>query len=294
MSNLLASPKWRARPASSHTYLYPLQGVAYLTRNRFLWPLLRSRLLPVTILSTLAFIFLLTFAYLPQALLLAIFHGRAAFFNALILVLGEAAALTQLLFEAFFVDETLVDAFDATLVAEGQEHLLLKNRPVQPSSEGDPRQRLGRPTTSAVFAPFSFRQTIEFILLLPLTLIPWAGVPLFLWGTGYRAGPLLQYRYFVLKGFAKQEKREYIKNRRRSYTGFGITAITLQLVPMLSMAFLVTTAVGSAVWVTNMEREQAPRSDGTSIQHDGGYGATQQPSRAPNEQPPPYSEDDNV
>ena len=38
-----------------------------------------------------------------------------------------------------------------------------------------------------------------------------------------------------------------------SYTGFGMVALALQLVPVLSMFFLLTTAAGSALWVVKME-----------------------------------------
>lgn len=150
---------------------------------------------------------------------LAIWQGRAAWFNGTILVLGESAAIVALLFEAFFVDEAQVDLFDAVLVHKGYESLVETSRPVAPDEEGflDPVQRLGRPTRSAIYAPFSLRQIVEFVLLLPLTFVPIVGVILFLMLTGYRAGPLLMWRYFTLRGFNKKERKEYIKKRRWSY-----------------------------------------------------------------------------
>lgn len=44
---------WRQRPASSTSYVYPLKGILYALRTRHLWPLFRSRLVPVTILRYL-------------------------------------------------------------------------------------------------------------------------------------------------------------------------------------------------------------------------------------------------
>lgn len=128
--------------------------------------------------------------------------------------------------------------------------------PVVPENEGSPRKRLQRPTHASVYAPFSLRQIVEFILLLPLNLVPWAGVPLFLWLTGYRAGPLQQYRYFVLRGFTKKEKKVFVRERRRQYTGFGVVALVLQLVPVVSMMFLLTSAAGSALWAVRLEEER--------------------------------------
>jgi integral membrane sensor domain MASE1 len=45
--------------------------------------------------------------------LLALFQGRLAWVNAAFLVLGEGSAIIALLFEAFFVDETLVQIVDS-------------------------------------------------------------------------------------------------------------------------------------------------------------------------------------
>lgn len=90
------------------------QGMYYFATRPFLWPVLRARLLPCFILSLIVYTFLFLFAYLPQVAFFAIFYGRAlAWVNAAILVLGEGAAIVALLFEAFFVDESLVDIFDA-------------------------------------------------------------------------------------------------------------------------------------------------------------------------------------
>jgi hypothetical protein len=65
------------------------------------------------ILSAIILPLLFIFTYLPQVAFLYVFHGRLAWFNAAVLVLGEGAAMVALVFEAFFVDETLVNVFDA-------------------------------------------------------------------------------------------------------------------------------------------------------------------------------------
>ena len=172
--------------------------------------------------------------------------------NGAFLVLAEGAAIVALLFEAFFVDETLVDVFDAVLICEDHEDLVAKSRVINPNGK-DPVKRLEKPTTSAVYSPFSFRQIIEFIFFLPLNFIPVAGTPMFLLLTGYRAGPLHHWRYFKLLGMTKKERRRAIKQRRQGYTWFGTVALLLQLVPVLSMFFLLTTATGSALWVARLE-----------------------------------------
>lgn len=167
----------------------------------FLWPLLRGRLLPCFVLSLLVYTLLFMFAYLPQVALMAILYGRAlAWVNAALLVLGEGAAIVAVLFESFFVDETLVDIFDAVLVHEGLADLVANGRVILPAdlstdAKPNPVVRLGNPRISSVYAPFSCVQITEFVLLLPLTFFPLFGTPLFIVLTGYRAGPLQHWRH---------------------------------------------------------------------------------------------------
>ena len=184
-----------------------------------------------------------------------IFHGRLAWVNGVFLVLGEGAAIVALLFEAFFVDQTQVDVFDAVSINEGHVDLIAPSRIINPHGS-NPVKRLGKPFTTAVYSPFSFRQILEFIIFLPLNLIPVAGVPMFLIITGYRAGPFHHWRYFQLMDYTKIERKAFVKKRQLKYTWFGTIALLLQLIPVLSMLFLLTTAAGSALWVANLEEKR--------------------------------------
>jgi hypothetical protein len=199
-------------------------------------------------------------AYLPIVAFLAIFHINrgSAWVNGTFFILGIGTLLISILFEALFVDNTQVDIFDAVLIGEGYEHLVRNRRPVSENiDESDPVKRLGAREKGATFAPFSFRQIIEFAILLPLNFVPFVGVPLFLLGTGYRAGPLLSWRYYALKGFSRKERKAFIaaKQRRWEYMWFGSVYMLLQLIPLLSMMFLLTSATGSALWSVHIERE---------------------------------------
>lgn len=178
--------------------------------------------------------------------------------NAAVLVLGEGQVIIALLFEAFFVDETLVDIFDSVLINEGLQDLIIQARTLYTDAE-DPAKMLGKPTKSAVYSPFSFRQIIEFVIFLPINFVPIVGVPIFLIITGYRAGPFQHWRYFKLLGLSRKERNQYIQRRKMKYTWFGTIALMLQLVPILSMFFLLTSAVGSALWVAKMEKARLER-----------------------------------
>lgn len=230
-------------------------------------------------------------------------------------MLGEGAAIVALLFEAFFVDETMVDVFDAVLINEGLENLVAGKRLIKPAGDDgdgngdeddddnddnnnkkkrkkkkmDPVKRLGKAARPAIYAPFSLRQIVEFVILLPLNFIPLAGTPIFLVLTGYRAGPFHHWRYFKLLGLSKKERKTYVKRKKLKYTWFGTSALLLQLVPVLSMLFLLTTATGSALWVVKLEearRAQQSAGNHSNINDDDDGGDSNRGL------PPPYADED--
>lgn len=262
----------------SPAFLYPLKGIWYFATHRYLHPLLKSRLVPLTLLSTCILVLLFLTAYLPIVAFLALFHYTgSAWVNGTFFILGIGVLLISLLFEALFVDYVQVDIFDAVLVAEGYEHLVKTRRPVADDyEESDPLKRLGARETGATYAPFSFQQVIELLILLPVNFVPFVGVPLFLLGTGYRAGPLLNRRYFDLKGFTKKQRNQFlrIKKRRWGYMWFGTIYMILQLIPALSLLFLLTSAAGGALWSVHIEREEQ---DAVQVPQD-------------EEMPPPYTD----
>lgn len=110
LSRLLSRLR-RAAVAAS----YPILGIQYFLCHREFWPLFAGRLLPLSVMSLIVYFILFTFTFLPQLAFLAIFHGKAAWLNAVVLVLGEGLVIIQALFEGFFVDECRVDVFDVSL-----------------------------------------------------------------------------------------------------------------------------------------------------------------------------------
>lgn len=150
-------------------------------------------------------------------------------------------------------------------------------------------QSLGPPTTPCIYSPFSLSLLLQFIILLPLNLIPILGTPAFLILTGAKAGPLHHYRYFQLLGLRKKERKAEIRRRRLRYTWFGSVALVLQLVPVLSMFFLLTTACGSALWVAELEARKRERERDALVRD---VRAGHDPDEVGDEDvpPPPYSD----
>jgi uncharacterized protein involved in cysteine biosynthesis len=146
------------------------------------------------------------------------------------------------------------------LIKHGFVDLVATRRSINPDGQ-TPLAQLGKPTKSAAYSPFSFRLTIEFALLLPLTFIPVFGTPLFLIILGRRSGPFHHFRYLKLAGLHKKEREIWAKKRQWRYTWFGIVALALQFVPVLSMFFLLSTATGAAIWAAHIEKEKRKDDD---------------------------------
>ncbi|EPE04403.1 protein family [Ophiostoma piceae UAMH 11346] len=237
---------------AAHAARFPLSGVVYFCRHREYHPLFFGRLLPLALISFFVYFILFAFTFLPQFAFLAIFHGWGAWVNALFLVLGEGLVITQALFEGFFVDEARVDVFDATLIDSGYTDLVAPQRLLFVDAP-DAVRMLGKPTVSAAYQPWSLVQIIELIFCLPLNFIPYIGTPAFIIITGSRLGKLSHYRWYSLRGLSRKERRAEIARHAWDYTWFGTVAMLLQLVPVLSFFFLVTSTTGSALWAAELE-----------------------------------------
>jgi hypothetical protein len=142
----------------------------------------------------------------------------------------------------------------ATLIHYGLVDLVAPHRVVFPDAANSVKM-LGKPTSSAAYQPWSLIQSIELVFWLPLNLVPYVGTPAFILITGTRLGKLSQYRWYKLRGLSQHERRGEIKKRTWEYIWFGTVAMILELIPILSFFFLLTTTAGSAIWVAGLEKE---------------------------------------
>jgi len=284
---------------------YPLQGIWYFLRRPAFYPLFAGRLLPLSIISFLVYTLLFTFTFPIQLAFLAIFHGWAgALINTTVLVLGEGLVIIQGLFEGFFVDESRVDVFDVSSTSEptyyrlssasnivvlqailincGLVDLVAPQRVLFLDAPNSVKM-LGKPTSRAEYQPWSLVQIVELIFFLPLNLIPYVGCPAFIMITGSRVGKLSHHRWYKLRGLNKKEIKQELSLRAWEYTWFGTVAMILELIPILSFFFLLTTTAGSALWVAKMEERSRIRV---------GRPATAEEQAAASRSEPPVYQDD--
>ncbi len=144
---------------------------------------------------------------------------------------------------------------------------------------------LGKPTSRAEYQPWSLVQIVELIVFLPLNLIPYVGTPAFLLITGARLGKLAHYRWFKLRGLDRKQIKQELRDRSWEYTWFGTVAMILELIPILSFFFLLTTSTGSALWVSKMETKARQRLVGEE------RGQAEHPGPAQGPDPPSYHDD---
>jgi len=245
----------------SGAYVYPIKGVYYLLSHpRLYQPLVKP--LGLSLLTNLAIlVFLFAATYLPQAAFMCIFNGPLGFITAIPLILGEAAALTNVIAKTFYLGPALEDLFDETLLLRGQTGLVSSGREVTTASG---KKALGR----LIMKPldrFSKEGLVRYVLSIPLNFVPVVGTVFFLGYNGAKSGPSYHERYFQLKRFSEEQRRQYVKERRGAYTSFGFAALALNLVPFATLVFSCTSAVGAALWAADEERRQGSSSDMSAV-----------------------------
>ena len=150
----------------------------------------------------------------------------------------------------------LTNLYQATLLNHSMSYLLTPHRILYLEAPNAVKA-LGKPTSPAVFQPWSLIQMVELVVFLPLNLIPIVGTPMFIIITGTRLGKLSHHRWYKLRGLTKEETKQEIKARTWEYVWFGSVAMILELIPVLSFFFLLTTSAGSALFVVRLEEEEA-------------------------------------
>ncbi|KAJ5777960.1 hypothetical protein N7520_001206 [Penicillium odoratum] len=235
----------------SGAYLYPFKGIFYFATHRQLWRPFISRAGRIITLGLGVTSFMFFFTYLPQMAIMAITSGPLAAISTALLVLSESATLTTIFSRS---EEALIDTFDGTLIARNQESLVAQGRQVKPQSGGrDAVARLGK-IFSRPFTRFKPQMLLRSLLYLPLNMIPVVGTVLYIVVQGKRIGPGLHARYFQLKGWNSVQQDEWVAKNRGAYTGLGIAAFALEMIPFASIVFSFTNTVGASLWAADLEK----------------------------------------
>ncbi|KAJ9101711.1 hypothetical protein QFC21_003049 [Naganishia friedmannii] len=244
---------------TSGAWVYPIRGIVYLLSHPSLLQPMIPTLLKAAAAAVAVLIGMFFFTYLPQVAVLAFVTGPLAFVAAVPLVLGESYIVLTFLTRTFLVGQAGVDLFDAVLLARNHTELVQKGRLLNPSSRsnGGKVTQLGRAITKPLSSKLSTDGMVRYVLSLPLNFIPVVGTVFFLGYNGMKSGPSYHARYFQLKGWDAQKKREVVHKRRGAYTAFGTVAMALNLIPVVSVFFTLTSSVGAALWASDIENKSA-------------------------------------
>ncbi|KAI5287055.1 hypothetical protein KEM54_006276 [Ascosphaera aggregata] len=245
-------------------WLYPLRGIYYIFRNNELWQPITDKMPSITSLSITVTTTMFFLTYLPQMTMLALTNGRkAAPISAALLVLSESATITNFIAQHTFLENSLTDIFDGTLILRGCSKLVQGGRRINHGvrDTADPlRKKLG----SLLHMPvppelFHLQSIIRPLALFPLTLIPHVGTFMYIALQGRKVGPAYHSRYFQLKNMDKKKQEAFINSHRGGYASFGASAYALEMIPFASLAFAYSNAVGAAVWASDIEQGKAPQ-----------------------------------
>lgn len=197
-------------------------------------------------------VFMFAFTYLPQLAVLLFTSGPLAVVSTVFLVLSESSTLTMVLSKALLIEDSLIDTFDGTLVAQGHTALVEKDRQVKKSGYGDAISRLGK-LASKPFQKFTPSSMIRYLITLPLNFIPVVGTAIFITLQGRKTGPALHARYFQLKGMSGPQKERFVDSRKAAYTAFGVPAVLLEMIPLAGILFAFTNTCGAALMAADFE-----------------------------------------
>ncbi|TFK46488.1 hypothetical protein OE88DRAFT_1721107 [Heliocybe sulcata] len=254
---------------SSFSWLWPFRGVLFAITNPSLIGSVRPALIKSLILSSIIFLALLIFTYLPQMTILVLLTGPLAPLFALILIGAESLLILTFLAKPLFLEPALTQVFDAALVARGQRELVIQGKK---RIGGGGSSSKGKDVGKALVRPlqgFTPSGIAKYALSLPLNFIPAVGTAFFILYNGTELeGPGWHSRYFQLKGLSKQQRQSFIESHRPEYTAFGAATLLLNLVPFVGLLFSFTNTIGAALWAADVEaKENLIGSEGESAKN---------------------------
>ena len=167
-------------------------------------------------------------------------------------VVLESYILITMFTRSLIIEPALDALFDTILTREGAGDVV-----VQGTSKGGRNTRLTAARERALLSVKSFSPSslVQYVLTLPFNFIPVVGTVVYLYLNGSKLGRSGHKRYFALKGFSKDECDAFVDDRRASYISFGMVALVLDLVPLVSVIFSFTNTAGSALWAAKMEKQ---------------------------------------
>ncbi|ETV83590.1 hypothetical protein H257_04288 [Aphanomyces astaci] len=225
---------------------YAVQGILYFLAHPSLWLTLLCPTIMTILVALCSVIGLFAIALYPTAVLYkkAGLPAGWAWVLAVVTVLAEIF-LTTLIYSltcsGCFVDKI----FEKVLTMRGHGRVI---------EEAEVKARCCRQCKACCNVSIWLRLVV-LVVTLPLNLIPIVGTMAYVWLNASLKGWEAHLYYFEMKGYRYDEQKAIFTKRRLQYTSFGMQCMYLEMIPFLGFFFLLTNAIGAALFAADMEEE---------------------------------------
>lgn len=172
--------------------------------------------------------------------------GPAGVLSALLSALLVAEKISTAISMLCFGPKIQQAAFDRVLSEEGDVELLKKLEMFR--KENQRTFTLEVVTQIPRKLPFFICRELTFTLL---NFVPFVGTALVLYLRAPRKGLRTHRRYFNLMSWQKIQAKEFYRAHKGDYTGYGIVASLLELIPAFTVVFIFTGNISMALWTVD-------------------------------------------
>jgi len=255
-------------------YMYPFIGLFRLWTIPNIRGIVWGSLTTGIIVSIVVTIATFVLGWAPQfALLSFIITPFIAFPASVFLVLAEAWFISFTIAKLTWMEGLQEHVFDEIVQIEAKKD---KSSAISKDlgaavQKSNPQKRnhhfsVGRVISKIRHYPNAIIEDIaEYVVTLPLNLIPGLGTALFLYVNSETLATRYHARYFELKGWKNDQskKTQFIVEHEPAYRAFGFVAMLLNLIPVVNVFFAITNTVGAAVWACDIEKRRVARAKAT-------------------------------
>lgn len=183
--------------------------------------------------------------------ILGFIFGPMGVVSAALSALLIARVVSVIITMVFFMPQLQKASFDAVLIDKGTPDLVHRVRIAEKRIRSEHRLVTIICCIKDRFIPFIIREAVFSVL----TMVPWVGFPLVLYLRAPRKGYRTHRRYFKIMGWNRSQVKRFVRTHKSDYTGFGVAALLLEMIPGFTVVFIFTGNIGLALWtVQNHEQ----------------------------------------
>lgn len=200
----------------------------------------------------LVYVLMYVLFYPAVAFISILIYGPFGLVSAWFIILQQSGFVSVLMVRSILMPQIEKIAFDAVLSREFTDDLVLMGKlrriVVVPFIVKFVRQ--------IILVPSMFTLPIlilKVMMIFALNMIPFIGPILVVLFQAPSKGLHAHSRYYSLKGYDQRQIRAIYRENTGAYMGFGLMALLLEMIPLLSIFFMFTNTIGGALWAISIE-----------------------------------------